>query len=128
MRDDRQQARVGAEEVLADVRAALGAHLLEVAVEEVVQSAAQESVRVGREERVPLAPPDDLDHVPARAAKDGLELLDDLPVAAHGAVEALQVAVDDPDEVVEALARRDREGAERLGLVGLAVADERPDP
>src|SRR3712207_7423764 len=44
------------------------------------------------------------DDVPARAAEDRLELLDDLPVAAHGAVEALQVAVDDEDEVVELLA------------------------
>ena len=56
-----------------------------------------------------------------------LELLDDLAVAADGTVEALQVAVDDERQVVEPLARRDMERAERLGLVGLAVAHERPD-
>jgi len=33
-----------------------------------------------------------------------LELLDDLAVAAHGTIEALQVAVDDEDQVVEFLA------------------------
>src|SRR3712207_4721180 len=66
------------------------------------------------------------DDVPARAAEDRLELLDDLPVAAHGAVEALQVAVDDEDEVVELLAAGHRDGAERLGLVRLAVPEERP--
>jgi len=38
---------------------------------------------------------------PARALKDGFEFLDDFAVAAHGAVEALKVAIDDPDEVVE---------------------------
>ena len=37
---------------------------------------------------------------------DGFEFLDDLAVAAHRAVEPLQVAVDDEDQVVELLARR----------------------
>ena len=68
-----------------------------------------------------------LDDVPAGAAERRLELLDDLAVAAHRAVEPLQVAVDDEDQVVELLARRQRDGAERFGLVGLAVAEERPD-
>ena len=67
-----------------------------------------------------------LDDVPAGAAERRLELLDDLPVAAHRAVETLQVAVDDEDQVVELLARRERDGAERFGLVRLAVAEERP--
>ena len=39
--------------------------------------------------------PQDLDHVPARAEEQRFELLDDLAVAAHRPVEALQVAVDD---------------------------------
>ena len=59
---------------------------------------------------------------------DGLELLDDLAVAAHRAVEALQVAVDDEDQVVELLAAGEAKRAERLGLVALAVADEAPHP
>ena len=79
------------------------------------------------EQRIPVVAPDHLDDVPAGAAEGGLELLDDLAVAAHRPVEALQVAVDDPDQVVEVLARRERDGAQRLGLVGLAVAEERPD-
>ncbi len=70
--------------------------------------------------------PDHLDHVPARTAEGGLELLDDLAVAAHRTVEALQVAVDDEDQVVELLARRERQAGHRLGLVHLPVADERP--
>ena len=61
------------------------------------------------------------------AAEVGLELLDDLAVAAHRAVEALQVAVDDEDEVVELLAAGERDRAQRLRLVHLAVAEEGPD-
>jgi hypothetical protein len=48
--------------------------------------------------------PRSLDDVPAGAAEDAFEFLDDLAVAAHRAVEALQVAVDDEDQVVELLA------------------------
>ncbi len=88
----------------------------------------QDAVDVTGQQLVPLAAPDDLDDVPAGAAEHRLELLDDLAVAADRAVEALEVAVDDPGEVVELLAGGERQGAERLGLVDLAVADEAPDP
>src|SRR4029079_13392093 len=74
-----------------------------------------------------LAPPDSLDAVPAGAAELALELLDDLAVAAYRPVEPLQVAVDDEDQVVELLARREADRAERLRLVHLAVAAEHPD-
>jgi hypothetical protein len=61
------------------------------------------------------------------AAELALELLDDLAVAAHRAVQALQVAVDDEDQVVQVLARRQADGAQGLGFVHLAVAAEHPD-
>src|SRR5262249_9319190 len=51
----------------------------------------------------------------------------DLAVAADRAVEALQVAVDHEDEVVEVLAGGQRDAAQGFGLVGLAVAQEAPD-
>ena len=125
--DELAQPRVGPEEVLADVAAAGDAELLELAVERLVHLLDEDAVDVAGQELVPLARPDDLDDVPAGAAEDRLELLDDLAVAADRTVEPLQVAVDDEGQVVEALAGRDVERAERLGLVGLAVAEERPD-
>ena len=64
----------------------------------------QAAVIVG-EERIPVGAPQHLDDVPAGAAEGGLELLDDLAVAANRPVEPLQVAVDDEDQVVELLAR-----------------------
>ena len=82
---------------------------------------------IRRQQRIPVAAPDHLDDVPAGAAEDRLELLDDLAVAAHRTVETLQVAVDDEDQVVELFARRQADGAERFGLVGFAVAEKRPD-
>jgi hypothetical protein len=86
----------------------------------------EHAVDVAGEQVVPLAAPDDLDDVPAGAPEVRLELLHDLAVAAHRAVEPLQVAVDDEDEVVELLAGGDADGAERLRLVHLAVAEEAP--
>ncbi len=77
---------------------------------------------------VPLPAPYHLDDVPPGAAEGGLELLDDLAVAPDRAVEALQVAVDDEDQVVQLLAGRQRQGPEGLGLVALTVAEEAPHP
>src|SRR5207253_233084 len=86
-----------------------------LAVERVVHLLDQCAVDVAGEELVPLAGPDHLDHVPARAAEDGLELLDDLAVAADGAVESLEIAVHDERQVVETLAGGDMERIETVG-------------
>src|SRR5690606_22683807 len=114
-------------EVLADERPVLGAVRLVVAVGGVVHQVDQRAVLVRLEQRVPLTAPDDLDDVPAGAAEEALELLDDLAVAADRAVESLQVAVDDEREVVQTLLRGELQHAARLRLVHLAVAEEGPD-
>ena len=121
------EARIGSEEVLADVVAALHGVPLELTVDGGVHLVEEHAVFVLGEEFVPLRAPDDLDHVPARASEHGLELLDDLAVAAYWAVESLQVAVDHEHEVVEVLARGEGDRAESLGLVALTVTEERPD-
>ena len=126
VRDHRAQLGLGAEEVLAHVGAVARLVGLVVAVERLVHARQQVALVVGGQERVPARAPDHLDHVPAGAAEVRLELLDDLAVAAHRPVEPLQVAVDDEDQVVEVLAAGERDRAERLRLVHLAVAHERP--
>ena len=109
------------------VEAAVGRGIgLELAVDRLVQALEQHAVLVAREQRIPVGAPEQLEHVPAGAGEQALQLLHDRAVAAHRAVEALQVAVDDEDQVVEALARGERQAGERLGLVHLAVADEGP--
>ena len=126
MLDHVEQPRVGAEEVLAKVGAALDGVLLVLAVDDLSHPLREQAVVVLREQRIPVAAPDHLDHVPSGAAEHGFQLLDDLTVAADRAVEPLQVAVDDEDEVLELLARREADRAERLRLVALAVAEKRP--
>ena len=124
--DHVQQLRIGAPEMLAQIRAGLDGIFLVLAVDDFAHPLHEEPVAILRQQRVPVAAPQALDHVPARAAEHRFELLDDLAVAAHRAVQPLEVAVDHEDQVVQLLARGQRDGAERFGLVGFAVAQERP--
>src|SRR5262245_65578583 len=79
------------------------------------------------EQRIPLAAPEHFDDVPPRTSKDRFELLNDVTVTPDGSVEALQVAVDDEDQVVELFTRGKRNRAECFRFVCLAVAEKRPD-
>jgi hypothetical protein len=125
--DHRRRLGIAVEEILADVSSVLGLEVLIIAVDAFLHHLAQPSRAVHGEQRVPVGAPKTLDDVPAGAAETGLEFLHDLAVAAHRPVEALQIAVDDENEVVELLAARQRNRAERFRLVHLAVAAERPD-
>ncbi len=122
-----EQPRIDAPEVLAEVGAVFDDVALVFAVDDFAHALDEHAFAVAREQVVPVRAPQHLDDVPAGAAEDRFELLDDLAVAAHRTVEPLQVAVDDEDQVVELLARRERDRPERFRLVGLAVAEKRPD-
>ena len=78
------------------------------------------------QERVPLAAPDHLDDFPASAAENALEFLDDLAVAAHRTIQPLQVAVHHEVQVAELFTSSQRNRAQRLRLVTLAIAEEAP--
>ena len=80
--------------MLANVRAGFDADLLRFAVHHFAQALDQQAVRVLLKQRIPIAAPENLDAVPARAAEGGFEFLNDFSIAAHGAIEALQVAID----------------------------------
>ena len=79
------------------------------------------------QQRVPATAPDHFDHVPAGGAVQAFELLDHLGVAAHGAVQALQVAVDHEDQVVEFLAPGQGNGGQGFRLIHFTITEEGPD-
>ncbi len=120
------RAWITAEEVLAHVGAVVGLEGLVVAVECLHHQVLQGVVLVRREQPVPAAPPDHLDDVPARTLEAGLQLLNDLAVAAHRTVQPLEVAVDHEGEVVQLLGGGQLQHAAGLGLVHFAVAQEGP--
>ena len=122
-----QQFRVFAEEVLSDVVAARDRVFLVLAVDHFPHAFDQQAGLVFLQERIPVGSPDHLDHIPSRSAEQRFQFLDNLAVAAHGAVESLQVAIDDEGQVVQLFAGGERNRAQRLGFVGLTVTEERPD-
>src|SRR5688572_5934362 len=112
--------------MLSNVLARLDGVLLILAVNDLAHALDQQAIVILLEQAVPLSTPDHLDDIPSGAAEDRFELLNDLTVAANRTVEPLQIAVDDEDQVVEFLARGQRDRAERFRFVGLTVAEKRP--
>ena len=55
-----------------------------------------------------------------------LEFLDDLSIAAHRAVQALQIAVDDESQIVEVFARCERQATDRLRFIHFPIAKNTP--
>src|SRR2546428_5523419 len=97
MIDQLQQFGIFAEEMLAGVAAWLDGVFLIIAIDSFFHPLKQKAAFVRCEERIPVGSPNDFDHIPARALENGFQLLNDLAVAAHGTVEPLEVAVNDPD-------------------------------
>src|SRR5262245_39116213 len=121
-----QQARIGAPEMLSQVRTVLDDVPLVLAVDDLPHALDQQPVVVARKQVIPVRAPEHLENVPAGAPEHRFELLDDLTVAPDRTIEPLQVAVDHENQVVELLARRERDRSERLWLVRFAVTEEGP--
>src|SRR5205823_1267780 len=95
-----QQTRISAKEVLPEVSATLDEKFLVLAVSDLAHPTHQQTIAIVLNQAVPIAAPNNLDHVPARTAEDRFEFLNNFAVATHRAVETLQVAVDDKDQIV----------------------------
>ena len=125
--DQLQQTRIGTEEMLAHVGARFHDEFLIFAINQFAHALDQQAFGVAIEDGIPLAAPENFDDVPTRAAEGGFELLNNLAVAADGAIKALQIAIDDENQIVEFFAGGQGDGAERFGLIGFAIAEEGPD-
>lgn len=64
---------------------------------------------------------------PTRTCKELFQFVDDASVTAHRAIKTLQIAVDDPDQVVKLFACCKCQCAHALRLIHLAVAKNTPD-
>src|ERR1019366_5244753 len=118
---------ITAEKFLADVSTAARLERLIIAIDAFVHELNEASGLVLLEETIPVTAPDTFNNVPSGATEQTLVFLDDLAVAADRAIKALQIAVDNEDQVIEFLAHGDANRTGRFGLVHLAVAEERPD-
>ena len=87
----------------------------------------QRALGVAREQSIPVTAPDQLDHMPSRAGEQGFEFIHDAPVAPHRPIQTLQIAVHHEHQVVEPLARSERERTHGLRLIHFTVAKDAPD-
>src|SRR6267378_7937284 len=122
-----QKPGIGAKKVLPKVSPALDKIFLILAVGDLAHAPQKQAIAIRLNELIPIAAPNHFDDVPSRATENRFQFLDDLTVSAYRSIEALQVAVDDENQVVEPLARTERNRAERLRLVHFTIAQERPD-
>jgi hypothetical protein len=105
----------------------LGSPALLIAIRSSLQGLDQSAIVIVINELVESFAPNKLDAVEASSSIHALELLDHLGVASHRSIEALVVAVDNHDQVVEALAACHSDTGCQLRLVHLTIPDEAPD-
>src|SRR5699024_11867288 len=84
-----QGALIAAEDLLAHISAVVGLESLVVTIRSCVHDVDKCAILVCFEQLVPCATPNDLGDVPASAAEEGLQLLDNLGVTTHRAVKTL---------------------------------------
>ena len=99
---------------------------LHLAVHRVGKRTHQGSGDIAGKQTIPITAPHQLDDVPTSATEQALQLINDAAVATHRSVQALQIAVDHPHQVVELFTRGQRERAHALRLVHLAIAEHAP--
>src|SRR5688572_17294191 len=96
-----QHLRIFSKKVFANVTPRRDRILLEFSVDGFLHALDEQSARVLCQQLIPVRSPDYLDDIPPRPTEKSFEFLDNFSVAAHRPVKPLQIAVDDPDEVVE---------------------------
>ena len=74
-----------------------GCERLHLSVDSIGKGAGEGACQVAGEQTIPIAAPHQLDDIPSCASEKFFELIDDAPISAHWAVQALQVAIDHPD-------------------------------
>ena len=93
--------RVLAEKMFAYIGAVTRLVVLVLAVQRFHHAALQQAISILGQQWVPIATPDRFDHVPARAAEIRFKFLNNFAVATHRPIEALQIAIDHEDQIIE---------------------------
>ena len=100
---------------------------MEVAIGCGIHQIDERSIAIGGQELIPFATPHNFDDVPAGPTEQTLKFLDDFSIPANWAVEALQVAVDNEDQIIELFAGGKADGTDCFNFVHLSIAQERPN-
>ena len=119
--------RVLAKEVIAVKAPILGGEGLHLPVHRVGKSFHQGLLDISGKQAIPVTAPNEFDHIPSRTAKEFFQFVNDAPVTANRTIQALQVAIDHPHQVVQFFAGGKRQCAHAFGLVHFPIAKHAPD-
>ena len=122
-----RELRVLSEECLSVKAPVFGRKGLHLSIHGAGKSFDQRPVCVACKQSIPVAAPNEFDDVPTRATKQFFQLVNDATIAAYRTIQSLQIAVDHPDQIVQAFARRECEGAHAFWLIHFPVAEDTPD-
>ena len=100
---------------------------LHLSVHRVGKGANQRLLGVSCKQAVPVTAPNEFDHIPARTAKEFFQFVNDAAITANWPIQALQIAIDHPYQVVQFFAGGKRQCAHALGLIHFTVAKHAPD-
>ena len=120
------QAWVWTKEILANVCTALNGQALEFAINGGVEFVQQHTVNIFGEKFVPLGSENDFDDIPSGTTEHSFKFLNDFAVTSHRAIESLQVAVHNKDQVVQMFACGERNRAKGFWFVCFAVTQKCP--
>ena len=122
-----KQFGIFTEEMFTHIGPIAQGEALHFAIDHFIHALHQLAALVFGQQPIPVIAPNDLDHVPAGTTEVGFEFLDNFAITTHRTVEALQIAVNDKDQVIELFARRQTDGSQRFGFIHFAIAQHCPD-
>ena len=73
---------------------------MEVTIWSDIHESSQRTVMVISQQAIPFTTPDNFDDVPSGSTEEAFEFLNNLAVTANGAIQTLQVSVNDEVEVI----------------------------
>ncbi len=122
-----EKLRVSSEEVFSGVGPSPTGIVLIFAINHLIHPRLENAVLVCLQQRIPVPAPDHFDHVPTCASENTLELLDNFAIPTHRPIKALQVAVNDKNQIIEAFSSCLTDSTQRFRFIHLAIAEKCPD-
>lgn len=116
-----------AEEILPDVAARLDHVLLELTIDDFEHPLLELARFIIGENGIPVGTPDDLEDIPPGTPEETFKFLNDFTVTTDRPIETLQIAVDDPGDVIEMFASPQSDGTQSFGLIDFTIANKAPN-
>ncbi|CQR22796.1 Uncharacterised protein [Yersinia enterocolitica] len=110
--------------MFAHISAVFGFEGLVVAIQRFVHQLDQFTAGIFTQQLIPTTTPNHFQNLPASTTEDTFQLINDFAVTSNRAIKALQVTVDNENQVIQFFTGRDGDRTFGFWLIHLAVAQE----